>query len=209
MPYKGGKRSRATLKYDRDWYLPHSAKANMPEHEKQIREEYSRLRSIARKRLERIQGTEWETSDIYRQNVGKFKPLSQIKPTELPGYLDAVSRFILSERSSIKGLERYRKASVENLQKQGFSFVNEKNYNEVVRFLEATRISNLNRLFDSYRQAEWFTDVKEKGLKMNTEEFKAAYKKFIRNEVRKQRKRGVSISSNVLKDALKNVDELF
>lgn len=209
MPYKGGKRSRATLKYDRDWYLPHIAKANMPEHEKQIREEYSRLRSIARKRLERIQGTEWETSDIYRQNVGKFKPLSQIKPTELPGYLDAVSRFVLAQRSSIKGLESYRKASVENLQKQGFSFVNEKNYNEVVRFLESTRISNLNRLFDSYRQAEWFAETKEKGLKMNTEEFKAAYKKFIRQEVREQRKRGVSISAKTLKGMLKNVDELF
>lgn len=209
MPYKGGKRSRATLKYDREWYLPHSAKANMPEHEKQIREEYSRLRSIARKRLERIQGTEWESSDIYRQNVGKFKPLSQIKPNELPGYLDAVSRFVIAQRSSIKGLEQYRKASVENLQQQGFSFVNEKNYNDVVRFLEAARISNLNRLFDSYRQAEWFTDVKEKGLKMDTAEFKAAYKKFIRQEVREQRKRGVAISAKVLKDSLKNVDELF
>lgn len=209
MSYKGGKRKRATLKYDREWYLPHSAKANMPEHEKQIREEYSRLRSIARKRLERIQGTEWESSDIYRQNVGKFKPLSQISESELPGYLDAVSRFVISQRSSIKGLEQYRKASVENLQKQGFSFVNEKNYNEVVRFFEAARIANINRLFDSYRQAEWFTDVKEKGLKMNTTEFKAAYKKFIKHEVREQRKRGVAISAKVLKDALKNVDELF
>lgn len=209
MPYKGGKRERATLKYDRDWYLPHSAKANMPEHEKQIREEYSRLRSIARKRLDRIRGTEWESSDIYHQNVGKFKPLSQISQSELPGYLDAVSRFVLAQRSSIKGLEQYRKASVENLQKQGFSFVNEKNYNEVVRFLEVSRIANLNRLFDSYRQAEWFTDVKEIGLKMNTEEFKAAYKKFIRKEMRERRKRGVKISAKVLKDALKNVDELF
>lgn len=209
MPYKGGKRERATLKYDRDWYLPHSAKANMPEHEKQIREEYSRLRSIARKRLDRIRGTEWESSDIYRQNVGKFKPLSQISQSELPGYLDAVSRFVLAQRSSIKGLEQYRKASVETLQKQGFSFVNEKNYNEVVRFLEVSRIANLNRLFDSYRQAEWFTDVKEIGLKMKTEEFKAAYKNFIRKEVQERRKRGVKISAKVLKDALKNVDELF
>lgn len=209
MPKKGGARKRATLKYDREWYLPHTAKANLPEHEQQIREEYSRLRSIARKRLERIRGTEWENTDIYRQNAGKFKPLSEIKSSELPGYLDAVSRFVIAKRSSVTGLTQYRSATVETLRKRGFTFVTEENYNDLVKFLEAVRIANLNILFDSKRLAEFWNDMREVGVAMKEGEFKKAFRKFIKHEFKEQKKRGVKISSKVMGEAIKNVDELF
>lgn len=178
MSYKGGAREKATLKYDRNLYTPIGATALT---EKQLRAEYSRLRSIARKRLERFEGTEWTTSQVYSYNKDKFKPLSQIKSDrELRMLLSDAARFITSKRGSVSGLEKERKEAIETLKDRGYDFVDKNNFRKFAEFMEYARTANIGRLIDSERLAEFFDSEIQKNH--TPEEMRDAFKSWARNQ---------------------------
>lgn len=174
MAYKGGARKKATLKYDNNLYTPTGAKALT---EKQLRTEYSRLRSIARKRLERFEGTEWETTNVYKYNKGKFKPLKNIKSDrELRFLFSDVARFITAERGSVAGMKKTRKKTIKTLQDRGYKFVDKKNYKEFAEFMEYVRTANLNRMYDSKRVADFYEQAEKKDY--TEEEMRDAFNKW-------------------------------
>ena len=108
--------------------------------EKELRREYSRLRSIARKRLERMGASEFASSDIYRYNKARFKQLADVRSmTELRHLLVDVSRFLLSDRSTITGLKESRAKSIEYFHEQGYTFITEENYSDWRAFLKYVR----------------------------------------------------------------------
>ena len=192
MAYKGGARSKATLKYDDNLYTPTGAKALT---DKELRTEYSRLRSIARKRLERFEGTEWKTSQIYKYNKEGFKPLAEIKTDrELRMLLSDVARFVTAERGSVSGLEKERKQSVKTLNERGYTFVNKKNFRKFAEFMEYVRTANLNRIFDSKRVADFYEATEKRNFTNN--EMRNAFKSWSRSQ-RKQNK----IQNNNKKDS--------
>lgn len=165
MAYKGGRRDRAQLKYDRDLYNYSTLKIAEPLTEKQARAEYSRLRSIARKRLERFEGTEWEDTNTYKYNKGQFKPLPDIKSKdELYRRLSMVATFIASDTGSVKGLKAQRKRSIETLHSHGYNFVNTKNFKEFSKYMEESRISKIANLYDSDRIAELYRITSKKKI---------------------------------------------
>ena len=181
MSYKGGAREKATLKYDRNLYTPTGAKELS---DKELRQEYSRLRSIARKRLERFEGTEWTTSQIYKYNKEGFKPLKDIKSDrELRMLFSDVARFITAERGSVSGLEKERRQAVKTLNERGYTFVNKDNFRKFAEFMEYVRTANLNRIFDSKRVADFYEATERKNY--TEEEMRKAFKSWSRNQ-RKQ-----------------------
>ena len=183
MARKGGLRKKATLKYDKDLYTPVGVQALS---ETEIRKEYSRLRSIARKRLQRFEGTEWENTEIYRYNKDKFKPLKEIKSErELRFLLSDVARFVTAKRGSVSGLKQERKQTIETLQDRGFTFVTKDNFREFAEFMEYVRTANLNRIFDSKRVAEFYEQAEKKNY--TNEEMRNAFKSWSRRQ-RKQNK---------------------
>lgn len=183
MAYKGGARKKATLKYDRNLYTPTGAKELT---DKELRREYSRLRSIARKRLERFEGTEWTTSQIYRYNKEGFKPLKDIKSErELRHLFSDVARFVTAERGSVSGLEKERRKAVKTLNERGYKFVNKKNFRKFAEFMEYVRTANLNRIFDSKRVADFYESTERENR--SEEEMRTAFKSWSKNQ-RKQNK---------------------
>ena len=89
--------------------------------ESELRKEYSRLRKIAQKRLARFVGTEWEKSEVFKRNYGKYPLLADIKsPTQLRYELAALARFINAETSSVSGLKRQRAKTIETLKDKGY-----------------------------------------------------------------------------------------
>ena len=142
MAYKGGKREKAVLKYDKFFYTPIGSQDAT---DKQLRQEYSRLRSISRKRLERMRGTEWQESQQYKWNQEKYKPLSEVKSkAELSYLLMEVSKFVTAKTSSIKGLENQRKQSIQSMHERGYEFVNKENYK---RFYDIQIFTHVNAIF--------------------------------------------------------------
>lgn len=174
MPYKGGKRSKATLKYDKQKYTPEGSQSLT---EKQVREEYTRLRAIANKRIKRLGESEWRDTEVYERHRFGFKKLSQLKnERDLAHELSEVARFIDSKRSSASGLRQIRKQAVETLQERGYKDINTSNYNEFVEFMEHARVSNLNKLYGSERVAEYF-ESKERG-EIDEDGLMEAFQKF-------------------------------
>lgn len=178
MPYKGGKRDKAKLTYNEEVYTPIGAKQLS---EKQMRKEYSRLRSIARKRLERFEGTEWTDTQVYKLNAGIYKPLKEIKSDyELRHLLSTVARFVTSETGSVSGLERQRTEAIVTLNERGYDFVNRDNFREFAEFMEYARVANQNRLYDSKRIAEFYASTEKKN--MSSEDLRKAFRSWSKKQ---------------------------
>lgn len=122
------------VKFSFERYDPQSLKKKS---EKELRKEYSRLRSIARKRLERLETSEYNESAAYRLNRYKFKPLAEIKnENELRNRLSAVADFLKSKRSTVTGQRAIDKQIVKKLHEHGYKFVNKSNLKEFGQFME-------------------------------------------------------------------------
>lgn len=108
--------------------------------EKELRREYSRLRSVARKRLERFEGSEFEDSNVYRYNKGKYVPLSQVSNKgELVHLLSDVARFLTAEAGSVTGQRAIRDKAIATWHEKGYGWINKSNYAAFSRFLEFSR----------------------------------------------------------------------
>lgn len=108
--------------------------------EKELRREYSRLRSVARKRLERFEGSEFEDYNVYRYNKGKYVPLSQVSNKgELVHLLSDVARFLTAEAGSVTGQRAIRDKAIATWHEKGYTWLNKSNYAAFARFLEFSR----------------------------------------------------------------------
>lgn len=106
--------------------------------ERELRKEYSRLRSIANKRLDRLMNSEFADSQAAAYNAGRFLPLAAVQSgSELRHLLTDVARFISSEQSTLTGQKNIRDRLVRTWRDdKGFDFINEGNVRSWVRFLD-------------------------------------------------------------------------
>lgn len=127
-----------------------------------VRLEYERLRAIAEKRLE-VMGKEkvGRESDVYRMNIGKYKPASELSPGEQKLALFDIARFIGAKRGTLAGIKRARREAVKTLQERGYTFVTARNIRQFGEFMENWRQSE-NRSYGS----QIATDVYETGINM-------------------------------------------
>lgn len=206
MPYVGGKREKASLKFEKDVYTPEGVGSIS---DRELRKEYSRLRSIARKRLERMQGTDFEDTQIYKLNVGKYKPIKQLEPRELRRLFVDVAKFVMSDRGSLKGLEQERAKIIATMHERGYAWVNEKNYRKFADFLEFSRIANLSRIIDSERLAQFYEWAEKK--KLSGEKFYTAFQSFVKRETsQRQRRNKEPKGSEEYRRHVKNtLDEIY
>lgn len=180
VKHKGGHRDRAQLTYEDEVYTPEGAKSL---DDADLRKEYSRLRSIATKRLQRFEGTEWTDTQVFKLNAGIYKPLDQItSDRELRHLFSDVAKFVSSDTGSVSGLKKQRERAVKTLNDRGYDFVNKQNFRQFADFMEYARVANLNRMYDSKRIAEFYA-ASEKKLISNKE----LYKSF-RSWIKKQKK---------------------
>jgi len=176
--YKGGKRDKAELRYEKEVYTPEGAKSIS---DKELRKEYSRLRSIARKRLERFEGTEWTDTQVYKLNVGEYKPLKEITSNrELRHLFSDVAKFVMADTGSVSGLEHQRKTAVQSLNERGYQFINKENFRKFADFMEYARISNLNKLYDSKRIAEFYAASEKK--KLSSEQLQDSFRRWTKKQ---------------------------
>lgn len=106
--------------------------------EKELRQEYARLRSVAQKSLKRMGESRYRDSETYRQNRNAFPDTGSLKSTrELARALTDVTRFLSAKSHSISGLNEIRQAQVSTWNNQyGYSFVTFNNFDQWVEFLE-------------------------------------------------------------------------
>lgn len=124
--------------------------------ERALRKEYTRLRKIANKRLNRLQASEYKETDLAKEYSGGFALLADVE--DLPRELTVLARFVASERSSVTGLKRIDRQTIETLQEHGYTFVNTKNVRQFGAFMEEMRQAGYSKLYSSEFLANWWSE---------------------------------------------------
>lgn len=144
------------LKYDYDAYRP-DILANMPYDE--IAKEYNRLEKRANRSLNAMSKTKYKNTETYLYNAGKYPDVSNIKSkTELAYRLSDLARFVTRKTSTLSGLREQEKKTIQTLHERGYTFVNSRNYQKFVDFMDTMRTVYKNIQFDSEYVAEVFEE---------------------------------------------------
>lgn len=127
-------------RYDPEVYIPAAVRYGYISLS-EARAEYSRLRSAAVKRLERLSRTEGARYSAF-QMYGKegFAPLPKnATAAEVGRALADVHHFLELKTSSISQIRETQRQALRTLQERGYSFVNKSNIREFGEFMEAAR----------------------------------------------------------------------
>ena len=167
------KRKQATLKYAWYEYTPEALQSGSLS-EKEIRDEYRRLRNIANKRIERLEKAGYEQTQTYIRNVGAYKSPSNYTVPELQYKLYQISKFVAAKSSTVSGMRLIEKEAIETLQEKGLGRIN--NLQEFGDFMSWARTKYKSSEFDSERAAEIFNEAKRRNI--GIEEIKKDYELY-------------------------------
>lgn len=167
------KRKQATLKYAWYEYTPEALQSGSLS-EKEIRDEYRRLRNIANKRIERLEKAGYEQTQTYLRNVGAYKSPSNYTVQELQYKLYQISKFVSAKSSTVSGMRLIEKEAIETLQEKGLGRIN--NLQEFGDFMSWARTKYKSSEFDSERAAEIFDEAKRRNISI--EEIKKDYELY-------------------------------
>ena len=127
-------------KYDPEVYIPAAVRYGYLELS-EARAEYSRLRSAAVKRLQRLSGTEGERYSAFRM-YGKegFPSLPKnASASEVGQALADVYHFLEMKTSSIGSIRASQRNAIKTLNERGYGLINKGNIREFGELMEAAR----------------------------------------------------------------------
>lgn len=196
------------LKYPFDYYTPSSVTIAHTLTMPQARAEYSRLRKITNARLERFKGTEWEDTDFFKVNYGRFPKLSDIKSErELLHNLSALSYVATSQRATVTGNIQERNQKIETLHKHGYDWVNKDNFQKFSEFMDAFRAQKLSQIYDSEQAVDIAEILQDKDV--DTDYIFMNFQKFANDmdalETYVNKQSGRNISKKKLQKFLKDM----
>ena len=148
---------------------PHEAAEYRPEGErvpltpKELQREYAHLRSIAMKRIKRLEGTEFKDMQIVKKYKKRLEPASKIPPKKLKFALQDAQRFLALQTSTVRGAREARNRALSTLRAHGYEGINKENIEDFGRFMQVARASSIGRWFDSERAAMTFEEGSEEG----------------------------------------------
>lgn len=115
---------------------------------RELRREYSKSRSIAQKRIGRI-----EKSDVPFTNLNAkpdFLKLKDIKDQDIVKALSDLNKFLESDYSTLKGRHKRRDDFIKEVNRgREKPLVTKENYYTYLNFMEWFRDNNLNKIFGS------------------------------------------------------------
>ncbi len=104
-----------------------------------LRKEYTRLRDIAQKRLQRLgQSEQGRESDIYVSNVGAFPTIKKMGGKVNKYNLIKLARFVANEMSTVRGQKAVTVKIVKSLNASGITSVTKKNlenYGDMMEYI--------------------------------------------------------------------------
>ena len=131
-----------------------------------IRQEYTRLRDIAVKRLQRLSQSEFKEDRPYQRYKDRFQYLSEYKSTaEIVKGLSELATFVSMETSTVRGAKAVRSRIIAGMESRGYTFVNKYNLKDFGEFMDLMRARLLDRLYDSERAFKVFEQARRLGIK--------------------------------------------
>lgn len=168
---------KVVLKWNANTYIP-SKLAKLPI--KEVRAEYSRLRSIERKRMERMLGTDFEKSAEFKKNYMAYDPVKELNNVSILYQLAKLSREVSGPFNTLKAQKELREQKLNTLHEHGYDFVNEGNFFEFGEFMNDYRAKKLDQIYDSDSAAEVFRDAEK--LNVEFSKVKADFEFWLENK---------------------------
>lgn len=146
---------------------------------KDVRKEYSRLRSIWRKRYERLMKSDYKDINLVKDRpIQRYKQLKDItSDREIYHLLSELATIIASERTTITGLKKREKDQMERINDvYGTELKTHEDLLNFGRFMEQIRDFASDRIYDSDFAVELYSD----GEKLSTGKMLELYKEFLK-----------------------------
>lgn len=139
---------------------------------KEIRREYSKLRSTANKRLRRLQD-----AGLGGRGDFRFPKLEDIKDSNVHSKLADVSRFLRDERTTVKGEKKFIEHEIEMLHEKKYYFIDRSNIYDFIDFMEERRNEVAGMKYDSTDDVDVYNEAQRlniptKVLKKNFDFFR-------------------------------------
>ena len=161
---------------------------------KDVRKEYSRLRSIWRKRYERLLKSDYKDINIVTDRpIQRYKQLKDItSDREIYHLLSELSTIIASDRTTVTGLKKREKEQMQHINDVYGTEL--KTHGDLLNFgifMEQLRDFASDRIYDS----DFAVDLYSEGEKLSTGKLLELYKEFLKTGSRNI----VKLKSNITK----------
>ena len=103
-----------------------------------LKNEYTRLRDIAHKRVSRLGKSEFKKSAAYQAHKMDFPKLRNLDPRDIPKAMADMVKFLQAKTSTVSGQRSRKRKTMEAWKKQGLNLT-EKNYDKVMALLHVMR----------------------------------------------------------------------
>lgn len=154
------------LKYAYKDYTVYASRVGRGIDPQEARKEYSRLRSIANKRLKRIANSEFKGLEVFNfSTAGEFAPLSEITPKDFPYKMQEIASFLNRRESSLKELRKKRKSDIEAFHSMGATNITKENYTDFINFMADARNSMLAKIYGSDALVMVYNAMARAGIK--------------------------------------------
>lgn len=146
---------------------------------KDVRKEYSRLRSIWRKRYERLLKSDYKDINLVTDRpIQRYKQLKDItSDRELYHLLSELATIIASDRTTVTGLKKQEKEQMQHINDvYGTELKTHEDLLNFGRFMEQLRDFASDRIYDS----DFAVDLYSEGEKLSTDKLLGLYKEFLK-----------------------------
>lgn len=146
---------------------------------KDVRKEYSRLRSIWRKRYERLLKSDYKDINLVKDRpIQRYKQLKDItSDREIYHLLSELATIIASDRTTVTGLKKQEKEQMQHINDvYGTELKTHEDLLNFGRFMEQLRDFASDRIYDSDFAVELYSD----GEKLGTGKMLGLYKEFLK-----------------------------
>lgn len=146
--------------------------------QKDVRQEYTRLRRIAIKRLRRIEAAGLSSPSLVNYIDKTYKPVSQIKSDAgVRAALSAVHKWLQSESSSVKGQRQILKRALSNFDFYGIKWVSPSNIYMVRQFLDSAKAGAYGEHIGSPEALDYLVTLKSEAETID--ELEKGYEKWL------------------------------
>lgn len=146
---------------------------------KDVRKEYSRLRSIWRKRYERLLKSDYKDVNlVIDRPIQRYKQLKDItSDREIYHLLSELATIIASDRTTVTGLKKLEKEQMQHINDvYGTELKTHEDLLNFGRFMEQIRDFASDRIYDSDLAVDLYSD----GEKLSTGKMLELYKEFLK-----------------------------
>ena len=150
---------KAELKYSFRQYTVYANRigAGIPQNE--IKKEYTRLRDILNKRIQRINKSDFAGQGIAGQFPKGLPKLADIAPEDLPYLLQQAATALNSRSGSLKGLQTRQTETIKSLRERGYTNIDNSNIRQFASFMDEARDRGLEKIYGSDTIATMYDSI--------------------------------------------------